>query len=219
MHSLRAQLFLTAFLLCLVASPALAECPYCYREGSLSAYSDGRMFCVTCLKNNVFTEEVATPLRWEVETFLTTHFGNNRYAVSFTLYDEPEFEVFRKRSRLGKSIQGIYMNRERTVTVKSGLAPLNFQGLLVHESTHAWQHQFCPKQDLALSEGFASLMQYRFIASHKGPKWLLQSLENDPDPNYGASLKKLLKKEKELGLFPLIDKVQKSKTLAEALAN
>ncbi len=201
----------------LLALPAhAAPCWFCRNETTTAAYKDGRTFCAKCLDENVFTEEDATPLRWEVETFLTEHFGNNRYAVTFTMYDQEEFENFRKRARLGVSIDGIYMHRERTVYMRSGMGPVNFQSLLAHESTHAWQHQFCPNQDRGLTEGFASLMQYHF-ALRKGNKWLAKQFLEDRDKDYGAALKQLLATEKEIGLFPLIDKVRASKTLAQVV--
>lgn len=214
------HLLLLLFILALTTPSLAATCPYCARESSLKGYADGRMFCNVCLEKNVFTMEAATPLRWEVESFLTKVLGNNRYAVSFTLYDQPEFDVFRQRARLASSIDGIYLHRERTVTMRSGLAPLNFQGLLVHESTHAWQHQFCPlNQDRALKEGFATFLQHRFLQEKKAPRHLLESLVNNSDPDYGAAAKQLLKKEKQLGLFALIDKVRQSKTLAQVMAD
>lgn len=214
---MRSIFCLAALLTLFVIQPVLAApCWSCKKDGA-TPYKDGRVFCVHCLDKNVFDEEDATPLRWEVETFLTEHFGNTRYAVTFTMYDQAEFEVFRQRARLGAKIDGIYMPRERTVYMRSGLAPINFQSLLAHESTHAWQHQFCPNQDRGLSEGFASLMQHHF-ALRKGAKALAKSFTEDRDPDYGAALRQLLAKEKELGLFPLIDKVRVSKTLAEVVA-
>lgn len=92
------------------------------------------------------------------------------------------------------------MQRERTVYMRSGLAPTNFQCLLAHESTHAWQQQFCTNQDCALKEGFASLIQHHF-ALRKGAKGLAKYFTENPDPDYGAALRQLLVKEKEIGLF------------------
>ncbi len=193
------------------------NCCYCQRGGRLTAYSDGRLFCASCINANVFDETRANQLRGECINFLTAKLGAAFPAVPMVMQDKPEFEKLRNRCHLGPSISGIFEHRAQTVFMLSGLKPANFQGLLVHEYTHAWQQLACPRQELALLEGFACLMQYQWH-NGRGESSIAKSHLENPDPNYGASLKALLAVEKTVGFYPLLDKIQRSRKLAEVVA-
>lgn len=211
--------FLALTMVGLLGRATLADsCSYCQRGGTLTAHSDGRVFCSSCINSNVFNEMRANQLRGECINFLTLKLGASFPAVPMVMQDRPEFEKLRIRFRLGPTITGIFGHREQTVFILSGLKPANFQGLLVHEYTHAWQQIACPRQELALHEGFASLMQYRWHLD-RGESSIAKSHLDNPDPNYGASLKALLAAEKASGFFPLLDKVQRCRKMAEVLAN
>ena len=207
-------LAIAVFLLC---APAFAGggCWGCKRGSAKNPIEDGRRFCSRCLKHNVFTEEQAEPLSWDVETYLNGLFGTARYKVSPKLLDEPSFRKMVRANRVQGNVQGFFSFRNRTVYIVTGLTPVAYRGLLAHESVHAWQHQYCRGQDRDLTEGLATLVQYKYLVK-SGFRSHAKSLTKISF--YGPLLKKLLVKEKKVGLYALIEKARQSKKFSELLS-
>lgn len=194
------------------------NCFNCGRPASKD-HADGRHFCSGCLSGNVFSEEQALKLQGEAFVFLTNTLGPSFPCSPMKLVDEPEFNKISKQFGMGSGIvgtrmEGVYIDRLDTVYMLSGLRPQGFQGLMVHEYTHAWQRVACPRQERALREGFATLVQHKWLIS-RGESRLAKGIADCPDPDYGPAMKTLQSKEKQLSWSVLLGRVQAARKLSD----
>ena len=120
------------------------------------------------------------------------------------LADKDEIQTKFTSSGRSMEVAGFYQpyNPER-ILVLSGMSPERCAATIVHEYTHAWQSRNCPSQDRALTEGFASWIEYRYLMA-QGRRHEALQLTRRRDSDYGESLVKLLKLEKELGVAGVV---------------
>jgi hypothetical protein len=100
------------------------------------------------------------------------------------------------------------------VYLLSGESVLESGSHLAHELTHAWESRACPQQDRALTEGFACWVQYQYLLS-KGATAEAERLTRHQDPDYGASLVKLLKRSQSLGRDKFLAAMKKARKLED----
>lgn len=84
---------------------------------------------------------------------------------------------------------------------------------LIHEMTHAWQTEACPRnQDIVVKEGFARWIEYKSL-DKIGAYVLANSIKQHADPVYGVGFKKMLEWEDKVGEKQLPIKIRKVITI------
>lgn len=199
---------------CLRTKP---RCDLCGSPSGEKRYRDGREICAVCKKTGMFEPSRASALAREADAFLTRMLGpkftGNLPPIQLVDLDEMQT----KSNEGGRAVDAIAFYRPynpEMVYVLTGETELDSCEHLVHELTHAWQSRACPSQDRALKEGFASWMQYQYLLS-KGARQQASALPMHQDPDYGASLAYLLKREATLGQAKFLQAVQKARKLSD----
>lgn len=193
------------------------RCDLCGSPSGEKVYRDGRQICAVCKQTGVFQVGRAQTLAREANAFLTRLLGPKHTATlpPIQLVDLDEMQT--KSNEGGRAVDAVAFYRPynpEMVYVLSGETELDICQHLVHELTHAWQSRACPPQDRALKEGFASWMQYQYLVS-KGAMDKARLLPYHQDPDYGASLALLLKREAALGQARFLQAVQKATRLSD----
>ncbi len=86
-------------------------------------------------------------------------------------------------------------------------------GTLIHEMTHAWQTECCPRnQETTVKEGFACWVQYKCL-DKIGAYILANSIKQQADPIYGVGFKKMLEWEDKVGEKQLPIRIRKIITI------
>ena len=191
----------------------LAKCDICGLPSNLKPHRDGRVFCPACKKDGVWTQAAAEGVVREVVAFLSPILGADGFKQlpPIRLCDKDELQTKFVEGGRAMDVAAFYRpyNPEQ-VYLLSGTSPVELKAVLSHELTHAWQSRKCPQQDRALSEGFATWTQYQYFLA-QGERREAEALTRHRDPDYGASLVKLLALEKKLGRKGLVDWVQKAR--------
>ena len=201
--------------LCIDCQREKHQCSFCGRAGKLNLLRDGRIICHSCENRLILTQNRAEDVYLKVKQYLKAHpaklLVDNPPAVQIADKDE----IQTKFGQGGRALQvsGFYQayNPEQ-ILILSGLDPAECAATMIHEYTHAWQSRHCPSQDRALTEGFASWVEYHYLKSI-GQRALAQRLTRKSDPDYGASLVQLLQMEKTMGSKGIVDFAKKASKL------
>lgn len=197
---------------CQLCQKKYPKCDVCHLTTNLPRYRDGRYFCPSCQKIGVFTDSAASGLQQEVLTFLNAQLGAATLPP-IRMCDKDELQT--RHSEHGRSLDviGFYAPyNPEMVYLLTGEPAVELQSVMAHEYTHAWQSRNCKQQDRAVTEGFASLVCYKWLLK-KGLYAKAEALTRHSDPDYGASLVSLLAREKRIGWKPLVEWVKTAQTL------
>ncbi len=181
-------------------------CDLCHRQASSpELLQDGRMVCARCKATAVLSQEQLERLYERVKGFLRTEKLLVPNPPPVKLADKDEIQTKFTRSGRAMDVAGFYSpyNPEE-IFILSGQTEETCAATMVHEYTHAWQSRNCPSQDRAVTEGFASWVEYHYLMS-VGRSYEAQSLTRKSDPDYGASLQTLLEMEKKVGKAGVIE--------------
>jgi aminopeptidase N len=104
---------------------------------------------------------------------------------------------------------GLYLpGAEHNVYVMNDWGQDICSGVMAHEYTHAWQNEKCPaNQELAIREGFAVWIQYKYLDKIGAGATARPLLEYE-DPVYGVGIKTMLAWEDKVGAKKMVDLVQ-----------
>jgi hypothetical protein len=202
---------------CELCAKKLPKCDECHLPTDLPKLRDGRFFCPSCKSLGVWTETTARNLQQSVVTYLQSLLGPTALKPCPPVKVVDQDEIQTKFTASGRSIQvsGFYQaNNPEMVYLLSGSPPIELLSVMSHEYTHAWQSRNCPAQDRALSEGFACWTQYKFLVS-RGELNRAEQLTRHQDSDYGASLVKILEREKKIGPVKLVEWVKKARNLSD----
>lgn len=190
-------------------------CDLCRRQGDHELMQDGRRVCAGCKSTKILTQAQLEDVYKKVKVFLKSDPAGLMVSdpPPVKLADKDEIQTKFTRSGRAMDVAGFYSpyNPEE-IFILSGQSPDSCGATIVHEYAHAWQSRNCPSQDRAVTEGFASWVEYRYLMS-LGQTQTAQQLTRKSDPDYGASLIKLLEMEKQVG----VDGVVKFAKTATAL--
>lgn len=177
------------------------QCDLCYRKCKPSLMRDGRRICPSCSKTRILTQEQAEEVYDKVKRYLKAHPAKLlvKDPPPVQIADKDEIQTKFVESGRAMNVAGSYQpyNPEQ-ILILSGLTPSDCAATQIHEYTHAWQSRNCPSQDRALTEGFASWVEYHYLVSI-GRQREATNLTRKSDPDYGASLIKLLEMEQKMG--------------------
>jgi hypothetical protein len=121
--------------------------------------------------------------------------------------DEIQFK-FVQDTGTGMEVIGFYQPfYPEQIYVLGGYSRIRCASVLCHEYTHAWQSRNCPLQEVALREGFATWVEYKYLFAHQQYQ-MAQTLRNLEDPDYREGLTKCLVLEARLGIPKLIEWVK-----------
>ncbi len=193
----------------------LPLCTLCGNPTASPPYRDGRNICRFCKRTGIFHQEQLEQIYTSVRKFVQ----NTLKGLSITppppvkLADLDEIQT--KFSETGRSMEvgGFYRPyNPEMIYILSGYQPEECAAVLVHEYTHAWQSRNCPLQDRALKEGFATWVEYKYLMSIGRPRKAFRLTQKN-DPDYGASLIKLLAYEKKTNPHKVIEYARTHKKL------
>lgn len=174
-------------------------CDLCARPGEVELLNDGRRACSTCRKTRVLDQAQLESVYSRVKAFLGTQKLLLPNLPPVKLANKDEIQTKFSESGRAMDVAGFYSpyNPEQ-IYVLSGQTVDECAATLTHEYVHAWQSRNCPSQDRALTEGFASWVEYKFLMA-EGRRAQAERLLRRNDPDYGASLKSLLEMEGKVG--------------------
>lgn len=191
------------------------KCDICRRPSPSTIQTDGRNICKSCQRNRIFTQAELESLYAGVKRFLAQDEAGVMVDFDLPVKLADKDEIQTKLNERGRAVSalGFYSpyNPEQ-IYILSGRDKTDCAATLVHEYTHAWQSRNCPSQDRALVEGFACWIQYRYLM-HIGRQSMAQRLTRHSDPDYGASLVKLLELEKKVGVKGVVKYVKTERNL------
>lgn len=187
----------------------------CRRGTNTEFMRDGRRICSTCKSTRILTQPQLESLYDGVQAFLKADPTGVmvNYHLPVQIADKDEIQTKMIEGGRAVSVEGFYSpyNPEK-IYILSGQTKDSAGSTLVHEYTHAWQSRNCPSQDRALKEGFASYIAYRYLM-HVGQPGMARQLTRHSDPDYGASLVKLLEMEKQKGVKGVMEFVKTARQL------
>ncbi|MEW6281603.1 MAG: hypothetical protein AB1758_23535 [Candidatus Eremiobacterota bacterium] len=178
----------------------LPHCTVCDLPTDKKQHRDGRYLCASCLKTGVSSQAQAEKLYKDIVRFVDGLLGANvKPLPPVRLCDVDELQTRHMEGGRAIQVAGFYQayNPEQ-IYLMSYEMPIRCGATLAHEYTHAWQSRHSVQQDRALKEGFASWVEYHYLVSQHRTD-LAESLRRCPDPDYGASLNKLLEIERSKG--------------------
>jgi len=186
---------------CEKCQTTLPPCDVCHLPTNEKRYRDGRFLCASCKQTGVSGQAEALKLYAEIQAFIKGTLGG----IAITPWppvqavDKDELQTRFSEGGRSMNVGGFYRPyNPEMIYILSYEPKLDAGAVLAHEYTHAWQTRNCPQQDRALVEGFASWVEYKYLVS-KGERAKAEQLKRKSDPDYGASLVKLLELEKKLG--------------------
>jgi hypothetical protein len=197
---------------CAQCQRTLPRCSECGNPTDQKPYRDGRTLCAVCKATGIFTPDQAQKVQLEVQGFVRNLLGFSD-SPPMQVVDKDELQT--KFSEGGRSmdVAGFYRPyNPEMVYILSGKQALEDGAVLAHEYTHAWQSRNCPPQDRALTEGFASWVEYQYYTAHGAPGEAAR-LTRKRDPDYGASLVSLLAREQRMGRAAFLAWVRKAHDL------
>lgn len=198
---------------CELCAKKLPNCSQCRLTGQNPPHRDGRIFCPSCKSAGVWTETQARQLQSEVVKFIQSLLGPTALnpCPPVQVVDRDELQTRFTAGGRALQVSGFYQaNNPEMVYLESGTAPIELLSVMAHEYTHAWQSRNCTTQDRAVSEGFACWVQYKYLLQ-KGENARAMGLTQHQDPDYGASLVKILEKERQLGAKGVVEWAKKAK--------
>ncbi len=186
---------------CAKCQSTLPPCDVCQLPCGEKRYRDGRFLCASCKKTGITSQADALKLYAEVQTFIKGTLGGIAITPWPPVQCVDKDELQTKFSEGGRSMNvgGFYRPyNPEMIYILSYEPRLEAGAVLAHEYTHAWQTRNCPQQDRAVTEGFASWVEYKYLLS-KGERAQAEQIKQKNDPDYGAALVKILEQEKKLG--------------------
>ena len=190
------------------------SCDLCNRSTQQpELLQDGRMVCARCKATAVLRQDQLEGIYDRVKNFLRTEGLLVPKPPPVKIADKDEIQTKFTASGRSMDVAGFYSpyNPEE-IFILSGQSPEDCASTMAHEYTHAWQSRNCPSQDRAVTEGFASWVQYHYLVS-VGQQREAQALTRKSNPDYGASLKTLLEMEKTVGKQGVIDFAKTARSL------
>lgn len=201
---------------CSKCRSTLPACHLCHLPSPGKPYRDGRNICPGCRKTGMFDKGRVAVLAGQVQSYMQQQLGPEaRNLPPIQLVDLDELQT--RFNESGRSIAVVAFYRPynpEMVYLLSGETELESCSHLAHELTHAWQSRACGPQDRALSEGFACWVQYQYLIS-RGAREEAEQLTHHQDPDYGASLARLLKRSQTLGKDRFLQAVKKARKLED----
>lgn len=185
---------------CANCQQKLAKCTVCGLPTSNKVYRDGRTFCASCLKLNLANQSQAEKLYKSVVSFVDNLLKDKvKPLPPVRICDDDELQTRQQEGGRAVQVIGFYQPYDPEQIYILSFEPLVDAGAtLAHEFTHAWQSRHSVQQDRALKEGFACWVEYHYLMS-LGEASRAYALTTHSDPDYGASLRKLLEIEKRQG--------------------
>lgn len=201
---------------CYLCRERLEKCSLCSQPSKAQPGQDGRRICKFCRANSVFSQNQLETIYKQAQQFINSELAGLaiKPPPPVKLVDLDELQTKANRgSRALPDVLAFYnpYNPEE-IYVLSGIEPDECGGVMVHEYTHAWQSRNCPSQDRALSEGFATWVQYRYLMK-RGRRDLANNLTYHGDADYGAALNSLLSYEKKHGAAKVIEYARSQRDL------
>ncbi|MCE7869397.1 hypothetical protein DYH09_03360 [bacterium CPR1] len=183
----------------------LSRCSVCRLATDRKLYRDGRTLCASCLKLNLANQAQAESLYNKVVKFVDGLLGDRvKPLPPVRICDDDELQTRFIEGGRAMQVAGFYQpyNPEQ-IYIRSYETLVEAGGTLAHEYTHAWQSRHAVQQDRALKEGFANWVEYHYLVSI-GEPGRAASLTQSSDPDYGASLQRLLELERKSGKAAVI---------------
>lgn len=193
------------------------RCSQCANPSPGKAYRDGRQICPSCLKTGMFDKGRVARLASQVQSFMQQLLGKEGTGdlPPIQLVDWDEMQTKFVESGRSMEVAAFYRPyNPEMVYLMTGETEIDSCGHLAHELTHAWQSRACPSQDRALKEGMACWVQYQYLLS-RGARAEAERITRHQDPDYGASLVKLLQRSQALGNARFLQAVRKAKKLGD----
>jgi hypothetical protein len=196
----------------------LDQCEICGRIISSSLtnggryYEDGRHICNLCYEKAVFGQnDIKDLLSKVVDKLISMGISLNKNNISVQAVDKNELkrisgmEKFYRLEGFCKSeSQTEYVNAKKKKTlfnhkiyVLNGLVSINLEAIMAHELMHAWISENTPdNQSSDVREGSCNFISYKYLFSFTDPdvKYLILSMEKNPDPVYGLGFQKIKRK-------------------------
>ena len=172
-------------------------------------YEDGRHICNLCYEKAVFSQyDIKDLLSKVIDKLIGMGISLNKNNISVRAVDKNELkrisgmEKFYRLEGFCKSgSQTEYVNNikkktifNHTIYVLNGLLSLNLEAILAHELMHAWIVENTPNnQSSDVREGSCNFISYQYLFSSIDPdvKYLILSMEKNPDPVYGTGFQKI----------------------------
>lgn len=195
-------------------------CEYCGRIISEATsnngviYSDGRLVCGICQLTAVNDQHKLHNATEQVKNLLATppaSFNDIPYPIPIQLVDLPNLKKqggtkinsdsrgFTRSHILSENKKRIKI--EHTIYILYGMPLLQFQAVLAHEMLHAW----LTTKDITLPdkemEGFCNLGSALIFQADSSTysRLMLERMEKNPDPIYGAGYRLMTQQLKKLG--------------------
>jgi len=159
----------------------------------------------------VNSQEQLEKIYLEIQDFINRSVGGIKIEppplVKLADKDEVQFKFVQNTGR-AMDVIGFYQpSYPEQIYILAGYSKIKTAAVLCHEYTHAWQSRNCPIQEVALQEGFATWVEYKYLLSRQQFQ-LAQQLRRLSDQGYGAGLKNILELEAKLGIPKLIEWVK-----------
>ena len=194
---------------------ALDQCEICGRIicSSLTNggryYEDGRHICNLCYEKAVFNQnDIKLLLSKVIDKLIGMGISLNKNNISVQTVDKNELKrisgmekIYRLEGFCKSEGQTEYVNTKKKKTiynhkiyVLNGLLSLNLEAILAHELMHAWTAENTPNnQPLDIREGSCNFISYQYLFTSIDPdvKYLIMSMDKNPDPVYGLGFQKI----------------------------
>lgn len=180
------------------------KCDICEQPTGTQPHRDGRQICKPCRKVGIFQDGEARLLYSEVRSYVARLIKGKQRVPDIQVVDKDELQT--KMIESGRAIQVLGFYRAynpEMIYVLSGHSKSELAPIVAHEYVHAWQSDNCPQQDRAMTEGFATWVQYKYLIS-QGRVTEARGLLSTGRPDYDDGLNACLKLEKQKGISGLL---------------
>jgi hypothetical protein len=206
----------------------LDQCEICSRIISSSLtnggryYEDGRHICNLCYEKAVFSQSVVKELLSKVIDKLNEMgISLNKNNISVQAVDKNELKRISGIDKINwlegfiseSQTDFVNMKKKKTIYnhkiyVLNGLPSLNLEVILAHELMHAWAAENTNViQPPDVREGSCNFISYQYLLSSIDPdvKYLIISMDRNPDPVYGTGFQKIKNKFNGKPISALLD--------------
>ncbi|MHB2017929.1 MAG: hypothetical protein ACYCW6_13345 [Candidatus Xenobia bacterium] len=162
---------------------------------------------------HINTDSAAQALFKDVRAKLKEMYGMEVYKpVVLKLVDGPAMDALFSNSPYKGAEVGLYRTEAdglHHIYVLTDDSRDDCGGTMAHEYTHAWQVENCPAdQELALREGFAEWINYKYWQATGAYAAARNLAENTEDVVYGVGIKTMLAWEDKIGDKALVERVK-----------
>lgn len=103
---------------------------------------------------------------------------------------------------------GARPSRSASIEIRAGLGPTRFGHVVAHEHTHALLHILGgPTVEPALEEGVCELVAVVWLTSTATSDEVLRGVWDNPDPVYGAQMRRMVALARRDGVATVLDRV------------